>query len=367
MGESVTRGQMGDDIRPTCYLVVGNHRSHDGIYEIALALHDALASRYRLVISLGVVPGEINLLVDEFSSSGFPNYLVEIKRRFPETKYLVVATEFVTSVNMFGIELFKTFNFCGWRESWRAVAGILASKVRGREFAPYMHRRFLGFRALLDHVDAVVSVAPSVQNSMSALVGSHMNSSIPTAVLYPVIDLDGMGQKSRLQTSQFGVVMTGTATRYRARIFGKLAKSFLALHWDVCRSVGYSGHGPTFLLLSRDGAFFYPMPEVSYLFNFNPPQSRGWRWCSIMRLYRAAVLGQIPIVTKKFGDHEIEDIAVLWNKGKSTAMRLLAEGTIGRSLLAERHLAAVERYNGIARRKNESVFDILDRLRPRSE
>jgi hypothetical protein len=104
------------------------------------------------------------------------------------------------------------------------------------------------------------------------------------------------------------------------------------------------------------------MPEVSYLFNFNPPQSRGWKWCSIMRLYRAAVLGQIPIVTKKFGDHEIEDIALLWDKRKSTAMRLLTEGTIGRSLLVERYLAAVERYNGIAHRKNSAIFEILDRL-----
>jgi hypothetical protein len=352
----------GGDSRPICHLVVGNHHSHDGIYEVALALHDALAARYRLVISLGVVPGEINLIIDEFASPRFPDYLAEVRRQYPGTKYVVVATEFVTPVKAGGIELFKTFNFLGWREGRRAVADIVMSKFRGWRFAPYMHRRFLGFRDLLGHVDAIVSVAPSVQESMHALLAEH--APIPTAVVYPVVDLDGMGQKSRLRTSQFGVVMTGNATPYRAGIFDSLSKAFQDLHWwNVCHSIGYSGQGPTFELLSRDGAFLYPLPEVTYLFNFNPPQSAGWKWCSIMRLYRAAVLGQIPLVTRKFGDHEIEDIAELWDGTPSTATRLLAEGTIGRSQLLERYFTAVERYNGIAHRKNAAVFDILDGLR----
>jgi hypothetical protein len=352
----------GGDSRPICYLVVGNHHSHDGIYEIALTLHDVLAPRYRLVISLGVVPGEINLVIDEFGSPRFPEYLAEVRRDHPGTKYVVVATEFVTPVKVFGFELFKTFNFLGWRESRRAVADILISKVRGWRFAPYMHRRFLGFRAVLGHVDAIVSVTPSVDEAMRSLLARH--ASTPTAVIYPIVDLDGMGQRAKLRTSQFGVVMTGTATPYRAGAFDALSKAFQDLHWwNICHSIGYSGQGPTFELLSRDGAFFYPLPEMSHLFNFNPPQNASWQWSSVMRLYRATVLGQIPLVNRKFGDHEIEELAELWDGRKSTATRLLAEGTIGRSQLLERYFAAVERYNGIAHRKNTAFLEILDGLR----
>jgi hypothetical protein len=353
----------GVDSRPICYLVVGNHRSHDGIYEIALVLHDVLAVRYRLAVSSGVVPDEINILIDEFSSPGFADYLAELRRRRPGTRYLVLATEFVTTVKVLGIELFKTFNFFGWRDSWRFVADIVLSKFSRRRSVPYFHRRFLGFRALLGDIDGFIWMTPTVQENMTALLRTHSSVSLPNAVLYPIIDLDSMGQKSKLQGAEFGFVMTGTQTGYRAGVFDKLSESFRELHWDVCRSIGYSDQGATFLLLARNGEFTYPSPKLKELFNFNPPQSSSWKSCSITRIYRAAMAGQIPVVTKKFGDHEAEDIAELWDEKKSTAQRLLTDGTIGRSLLIERYLAAVERYNGIAHRKNAAFFEVLDGLR----
>jgi hypothetical protein len=77
-----------------------------------------------------------------------------------------------------------------------------------------------------------------------------------------------------------------------------------------------------------------------------------------MRILRAALLGQIPLVTKKFGDHEIETIAMPWKNKTAVAQRLWREGTLGRVILIERFVAAVERFNETARRKNLRVTEI---------
>ena len=41
-----------------------------------------------------------------------------------------------------------------------------------------------------------------------------------------------------------------------------------------------------------------------------------------MRILRAVLLGQIPVVTKKFHDHLLENVATLWDGKTETAVEL---------------------------------------------
>ena len=62
-------------------------------------------------------------------------------------------------------------------------------------------------------------------------------------------------------------------------------------------------------------------------------------------------MGQIPVVTKRFNDHEIEDIAVLWNRRVNTALKVLSYRMDRRSLIND-YIDSVERYNVKAKAKN---------------
>ncbi len=77
-----------------------------------------------------------------------------------------------------------------------------------------------------------------------------------------------------------------------------------------------------------------------------------------MRILRAVLYGQIPVVTRRFGDHEIESIAKVWDpeaKDVTEFRELWLKATLGRGSLINDHSAAVAEYNRIAEQKNAAV------------
>lgn len=342
--------------KPDCVIVLGNHASHAGIGDIVYAISDYFSQDYRVSTSEGIAPGKLNIIIDEFSNPYFVEFLRETRRIHPGTKYAVVATEFYTPIVFLGLRLGATFNFFGEMRDWTATGRIVASRILfGLYRLPYIHRRYLGFLAALATADAVLTIHPKILESLEVWAKLNGSSLPPSATVYPRVDLSYADRIRRLKKLPFGYTMTGTLTPYRKEIAKELLRAF--------RKAGYDWPIYLHLPFGDAGRFDlsgYPPEVPKYLYNVNPPQKRRWRYSSPMRILRAALLGQIPVITKKFGDHEIEEIAFVLDTSPKigAAQKLWCEATIGREELVKNYVAAVEAYNEVAKRKNETMTQL---------
>src|SRR5262249_40539376 len=101
--------------------------------------------------------------------------------------------------------------------------------------------------------------------------------------------------------------------------------------------------------------------DERYLFNINPPQQPRWAFSSPMRIARAALLGQIPVVTKKLADHDIEDIALLWDGRRDSAFKIMSY-RMDRKPLLQTYIQSVRTYNGKAKEKNQQLLEAIELL-----
>lgn len=345
-----------------CFVVVGNHASHHGIGDIVATLRGVLARDYRVTISQGVYPGGLNILIDEFSNPFAVEFLKGVKRDYPTTRYLVAATEFVTPIALFGLEFGTTFNFFGDSSDWKRAAQILAADFSLWPRKPYMHVRYQGFLSMLEVTDTLIAFHPKIAASLDALFARATMPRLPCVVIYPEIDLTVGDQLERLRTLPFGFTITGTLTPYRSAVAKQLE--------DLLREAGYAARAVNAIpfgamsqnSLMQGDNFSAAVEKVDYLYNLNPPQVARWRFSSPMRIYRAARLGQIPVITMKFNDHEIEQIATHWDGKLGTAKKIACDGTVGRLMLVEKYCTLIHRYNEIAKRKNEAVLAMCKAL-----
>lgn len=335
-----------------CVIVLGNHYSHTGIGEHAYTLCDYFSGSHRVSVSEAIAPGKLNVLIDEFANPVFVEHMTKIKRAHPGTQYVIVATEFYTPLPLGILGISGTFNFFGAGADWEALSRTACYRLKLARLPSYMHRRYLGFVAALDIADVILVLHPGIADSIKRLARAAGQSLVPVVPLYPIIDMTKAHRLERLHTLPFGITMTGSLTPYRADVARRLVRTFTkaGYHAPVYKHLPF---GPT-MPFAIDT---YPVEDPGFLFNLNPPKTRWWRFSSSMRILRAALLGQIPLVSKKFGDHEIETIAVPWENKTVAAQRLWSEGTLGRTLLIERFVADVERYNATARRKNLHVAE----------
>ena len=334
-----------------CVIVLGNHPSHAGIGDIAYTVYAHFARHFRVRAQEALAPGAFNIIIDEFTNPQYVEYLRETKRRDPRTKYGVIATEFYTPLPaaVFGIE--GTFNFFGGRTDWVSLGGQVMRQLKlAQKPHSYMHRRFLGFLEAIEVADIILSVHPEILASLELLYQRPNQMRCPAANLYPTIDLESRDRMHRLRTLPFGFALTGSLTTYRARAGARLRQAFTMAGYNaaVYREIPFSPAEKLSLTT-------YPTETPEYLFNFNPPQQAKWAFSSPMRLLRAALLGQMPVVTKVFGDHEIERIALLWEPSVDSAQRFWCDGTIGRDTLIERFVGSVADYNRIAEERNKPL------------
>ena len=354
MPRTVTLADEMTDLRQKnaeCVIVLGNHPSHAGIGDIAYTVYAHFSRNFRVRAQEALAPGAFNIIIDEFTNPQFVEYLKETKRKNPRTKYAVVATEFYTPlpIPLFGIE--GTFNFFGGRADWMSLGGQVVRQLKlAQKPHSYMHRRFLGFVEAIKVADIVLSVHPEILVSLELLSRRPDKMPCPAANLYPTIDLEARDRMHRLQTLPFGFALTGSLTTSRARAGTRLRQAFTTAGYNaaVYKEIPF---GPA-EKLSLEA---YPTETPEYLFNFNPPQQPRWGFSSPMRLLRAALLGQIPVVTRMFGDHELERIALLWQPSVKSAQRFWCDATVGRETLIERFVGSVADYNRIAEEKNKAL------------
>jgi hypothetical protein len=333
-----------------CVIVLGNHLSYAGVGDIVYTVYAHFSRQFPVRVQEALSPGAFNIIIDEFTNPNFVEYLKEVKVRYPETRYAIVATEFYTPFifPVFGIT--GTFNFFGSRADWRALGRNIIGQV-ARNYRSYMHRRFLGFLEATQVTDLIISVHPKILTSLERL-SRQQPKPVPAANIYPTIDLEIGNQLESLATLPFGFALTGSVTKYRARTAARLRRAFTkaGCHAAVYKEIPF---GPPAKISLEE----YPKETAEHIFNFNPPQQAQWAFSSPMRLLRAALLGQIPVVTKIFGDHEIERIALLWKPTLDCAWRFWCDATLGRETLVEQFRSAVEEYNRIAEEKNRAVTE----------
>lgn len=343
------------------YLIWGNHASTVGIGEIVFTVAACLADHYDLKPAKTIRPGKLNIVIDEFSNPYFVSHLVEAKKNNPATRYVIVATEFITPVSLLGVELARTFNFFWGAKDW---ANLARSRLRGaNRLPPYMHRRYQGFMEALTVCDLLVFVHPDIGRELAGVAQTYPNLVSPPVLIYPELLMALVEQDDGFASLPIGFNLTGTLTRYRRNVLRKLVKQFGRAGWSKPIWKHDSFKDSKAVELSNSSIRFHYDREGrdAYLFNINPPQQAGWPYSSPMRVLRAALLGQIPVVTKRFGDHEIEDIAWLWDGQLDSALKVM-HFAMDRRQLIEGYLQSVQRYNTVAKSKNQPFLRALDLL-----
>ena len=81
-----------------------------------------------------------------------------------------------------------------------------------------------------------------------------------------------------------------------------------------------------------------------------------------MRILRAILLGQIPVVTKQFHDHIVEDVATLWDGKVETAVELGTRQFIDRRMWLTDYVKSLEAYDQQATTANKPFVSAVKAL-----
>lgn len=374
------RAISGDSDTRSINVVIGNHAYSHGIGEVLYTLKaffSRLSGSYQVTYSIDLKPGITNVLIDEFSITGTIKFLQEFKRDHPSTKFVIVATEFITPIRLLGAQLAETFNYFDHWEDLGYGSAMIVHRLGLKRLPPYMYARYLGFRQVLRLADLVIAVHPAIVKALLSPTEAMDHWVAPPINLYPEISSEQVALNPHLKEWRAGFVTTGTQTPFRRRITKKLLLSakIAGIRGPVFYHQPFDG---TSAFTLHKGSIDFPFEKLgssdgeenpenhagnarsgqNYLFNLNPPQRANWPYSSPMRILRAVLYGQIPVVTQRFDDHEIETLAKLWKPKITNAdvvRELWLDATLGRKGLIERHVAGISEYNEIAKQKNAAV------------
>src|SRR5215472_8040448 len=135
--------------RRACFLVIGNHQFRVGISEPLYTLRGYFSRHCDTFLSETFVPGELNVLIDEFSNPAIVAQVRNLKARDPDTRLVVMATEFVTELRLLKFRMTNTFNYFAFRDDYRQAIEFIANRVGLRSAEPYMLARYKGFLDVL--------------------------------------------------------------------------------------------------------------------------------------------------------------------------------------------------------------------------
>jgi hypothetical protein len=343
------------------YLFIGNHNTTQGIGDIIFTLYSALTPRLVLRPTKVIKRDSVNIIIDEFSNPLFVDDLKAIKTSNPKTKYIFVATEFVTSVKSLGYIIAKTFNFFGTSNDWIDFGKNRLFPLIGA-LPTYTHRRFIGFTRSLELADIIVALHPRITKDLLAMTKEGLALAAAPMTIYPIIGLTSL-QKRRWLELEFGFTSTGTPTNFRARMARELIRRFYELGYDR-KLFEHQGFKQTLEVVFARGVIkFGYEADVRFIYNLNSPQTAKWPYSSPMRIARAAMLGQIPVLTKRFGDHEIEKIALLWDGKTETAAEMWRLASRGRDVLISRYKKSLQAYNELANQNNYNLLQTVESLK----
>jgi hypothetical protein len=167
-------------------------------------------------------------------------------------------------------------------------------KIRHFHDRAYLWFRALGLQSVSGTFDFYLTLHPAIGSEALAAALGTSRAEIHTLLVPPPVV-----EKSSLVDPElkFGVDVSGSMSFYRRR---QIRKAIKVLH-----KLSPGGRFAHYQERGFDDA------QEKLLLSFNTPQSRTWRYSSPMRIIGAIKRGQIPVVSRKFGDHPAEDLALL--------------------------------------------------------
>jgi hypothetical protein len=371
-------------------LYVGNHGRLDGIEDYIRLIRKILDKRgLPLLVSPDLLPGAINLVIDEFTNYRENRRIASFKREHPQSALVFVLTEFperkfgVESLNLFGglqdaasIALlnvwlptrrddFGSTTFLDYAKALlyapvviarsvpsatkaligklvgRRVPGPIDRFFRRNDRLVYLHYRYLGLKACLPWADAVISSHERIFEHLKNLGGMNRRPPRHLGVIHPEFD-EAEVLSNLMLDKRLSMEMTGTVTGYRQACLERVNRAILVLGmqaaFDPCRAVSFSS-------TERE-------QRVKVAYSLHPPQTEAWPCCSPMRIYRAlAVDHNLPVLTRHFGQNPIEDVCFMFD-GTYSILQLY-ELYHDRSRLADFIGPRLKTYNGIAIARND--------------
>jgi hypothetical protein len=348
--------------RDPIYIVVGNHRSVTGIQEIVHTILSCLGKEFPVQLSSGLKNDKINIVIDEFSVWSDRVAMKETKELYPNTKLILIATEFIMPVSALGIELTKTFNFFGRLHEWQRFLTDFIRPLLGKQ-PSYMRLRYLGFVRALKYWDVIAVVHKDILPALSELAHECERLVAAPLVVYPEVGPLTIQQQNRLRTLPIGFTTTGTRTAYRRGVTRRLIRTCRRVGWvtAIYKHIPFE-ESPANISSLQDPQKLYNSLHPEYLFNLNPPLTARWPFSSPMRLLRAIFLGQIPVVTKRFNDHPLEEVALLWDGRQDTALSIAAFTIRDREGWLEDYKRSIAAYDRVARQANKPFVDAVTAL-----
>ena len=382
------------------YIVTGNHFRVSGIEDIVdmfVYVFQRLNISYE--VTSDIVPNSNNLLIDEFSNIYFNENLIDTKLEFPSTKIYTVCTEFITkkfgftTFNLFSssdlfLVLLSKFMLGSFIKKLFLFIPLLCSLII---FIPklffniilvlfnyllnlinihylnqeqlvlendnpisrfiaryvmmpfkkcfYLELRFQGFMQVYDYIDYFYIIHP---NNTSDLIEKKLK-----GIVYPeIINIDLLINALKRKTA--GIGLSGSITSYRLSSLDKFKRALFikGIHNFFIHNIKFNKFSPTKKTLKND-----PLTEVA--FHFHPPQSSGWSFSSPTRIYRTvSVYNAIPIISKRFDQHPIEELA--YNYNEPGTLKLLYNFKLEHNL--NDFKSKIQKYNKIAYKNNNLIF-----------
>tara|TARA_Y100001960_G_C14774933_1_gene882545 strand:+ start:51 stop:1337 length:1287 start_codon:yes stop_codon:yes gene_type:complete len=355
--------------REMIYLVLGNHNTLSGVWEqVEITLRTFKEMDLNISISSRIKPGEVNILIEDFSSN-LVDSMLKIKANNPETKYILYVTEYLTQAedgnfflncfNKKSILTRKIFNIeyklCGdIYNVWQG--GDLRSKLKNkiRNFvAPFMHyvakasstnygnELMMARRQLcLDQVRELFSLC--ISTTEAVLNGYNTYCDCPLKYLPVFIDEKRVKSNRRKAHHYPAIFFSGRLTPHRKRtsiIFGKKLLNGYPLEsgaaWQALikdtkfkldrleKETEIFGKSapkrlaneirqfelPAFDIL-KTAIYEYTKKNKQAAYEIYIPQSDTWPYSSPNRTVLSIESGFIPIDYGKFSDHDINKVAI---------------------------------------------------------
>lgn len=340
------------------YIYTKNHPNQTGILDFLLILQN-LFKKYNLKLDKkNEVIYKNYIFIDEFSDYFEINYLLKKKIKKKLT-YILFSTEFETnnrngkSFNQFKetnkiealiINLISTLLFFTPKRFRNmstfgklsaffllpfAILKVLTLKkvdyvsvineIKEFKRRIYMKARRKGFDIFSRNVDLIIKIHPLLNNNKN------------DTVIYPLINDLILPKNNKIKVS-------GTQTNYRVGRCVNFKKSITE------KKLNYNFKFDLTISFQTDN-------NEIFGFSFQPAQSQFWEKSNPVKIWRDFTLHQsIPIVDKKFNDHEIEWIAI-------TTDQFLNQEYKNNQLLIYQNM-----YKKFSQKKNRLVFETIHKF-----
>jgi len=334
-------------------IITGNHHSIDGISDHIEIFKDIFVnSGWKVEIKKFPVQSKINLIFDEFTH---PLFNQKLQNKLPNTKFILVLTEFINKrkniftfnnfkLNIFQLSclqiltflhtlcfksnfkfLFKILNFCitflyifffsindYCRKNFFFIFKISRSikKVfptfNFRFFSAkryqYDHIRFLSFTNNIKYFDCIFSLHPKIESQYRLYAKNNKLDQIKVINFLPVID--STNWLRNFTKKKYGFIFSGTMSTYRQEKIKNFEKILKKSNKNLDINLKLLGFKSKKEMRKNDFAFSY-----------HPQLFNEWPYSSPVRVYRSLCVDfTIPVLSKRFNDHPIENLTLLEGK-----------------------------------------------------